>query len=188
MLHHLNSFQFIFIKTKPNIYTSTGFLGGVSGKELACQCRRHKRGGSLPSLGKIPWRRAWWPSSILAWRISWFCSQPRLKWLSMHTLLHMHTLCCLHFFILVAKLDILVVSQKKKSRKFLEKNSDFFFFLTAGNTKVPSCKNEWWTHWIDYIQSRFKILKFWSHCLYSNLWASPNVPGHLFMQLSLIKH
>ena len=41
-----------------------GFLGGMSGKELACQCRRHKRPGSDPWVGKIPWRRAWQPPPV----------------------------------------------------------------------------------------------------------------------------
>ena len=34
-------------------------LGGASGKEPTCQCRRCKRSGFDPSVGKIPWRRAW---------------------------------------------------------------------------------------------------------------------------------
>ena len=49
-----------------------GFPGSASGKEPACQCRRHKRCQFNPWVGKIPWRRAWQPtSSILAWRIPW---------------------------------------------------------------------------------------------------------------------
>ena len=36
-----------------------GFPGGTKGKEPACQCRRHKRLGFNPCVGKIPWRRAW---------------------------------------------------------------------------------------------------------------------------------
>ena len=35
------------------------FPGGASGKQHACQCRRHKRHGFDPWLRKIPWRRAW---------------------------------------------------------------------------------------------------------------------------------
>ena len=35
------------------------FLGGAHGKEPACQCRRHKRHGFDPWVGKIPWRRKW---------------------------------------------------------------------------------------------------------------------------------
>ena len=31
-----------------------GFPGGASGKELACQCRRHKRRGFDPWVGTIP--------------------------------------------------------------------------------------------------------------------------------------
>ena len=36
-----------------------GFLGGASGKEPTCQCRRCKRHKFNPLVGKIPWRRAW---------------------------------------------------------------------------------------------------------------------------------
>ena len=28
-------------------------------KELTCQCRRHKKHGFDPWVGKIPWRRKW---------------------------------------------------------------------------------------------------------------------------------
>ena len=41
-----------------------GFPGGVSGKELACQCRRCKRHGFDPWVGKISWRRAWQPTLV----------------------------------------------------------------------------------------------------------------------------
>ena len=39
-------------------HVKLGFPGGASGKEPGCQCRRHKRCGFNPWLGKIPWRRA----------------------------------------------------------------------------------------------------------------------------------
>ena len=39
-----------------------GFPGGTSGKDLTCQCRRHKRCRFNPWVGKIPWRRAWQPT------------------------------------------------------------------------------------------------------------------------------
>jgi len=38
--------------------------GGMSGKEPACQCRRPKRCGSNPWMGKILWRRAWQPTLV----------------------------------------------------------------------------------------------------------------------------
>ena len=38
--------------------------GGTSGKEPASQCRRHKRCGFDPWVGKIPWRRAWQPTPV----------------------------------------------------------------------------------------------------------------------------
>ena len=41
-----------------------GFPGGASGKEPACQCKRHKRLRFAPWVGKIPWKRAWQPSPV----------------------------------------------------------------------------------------------------------------------------
>ena len=35
------------------------FLGGTSGKEPTCQCRRHNRSWFDPWVGKVPWRKAW---------------------------------------------------------------------------------------------------------------------------------
>ena len=54
---------------------SLGFLGlfettqlygpsGASGKEPACQCRRHNRPGFNPWVAKIPWRRAQQPTPV----------------------------------------------------------------------------------------------------------------------------
>ena len=39
----------------------TGLPGGAAGKEPSCQCRRCKRWGFDPWVGKIPWSRAWQP-------------------------------------------------------------------------------------------------------------------------------
>ena len=39
-------------------------IGGTSGKEPACQCRRHKRCGFDCWVEKIPWRRAWKPTPV----------------------------------------------------------------------------------------------------------------------------
>ena len=41
-----------------------GFPGGASGKEPACQCRRHKKHGFDPWVGKIPWSRSWQPTLV----------------------------------------------------------------------------------------------------------------------------
>ena len=49
---------------KTPIWQSWGFPGGASGKEPACQRRRHKRRGFNPWDGKIPWRRAWQPTPV----------------------------------------------------------------------------------------------------------------------------
>ena len=49
---------------KLQIQVQEAFPGDTSGKELACQCRRHKRQEFDPGVGKIPWRRAWQPSLV----------------------------------------------------------------------------------------------------------------------------
>ena len=41
-----------------------GFPGGTSGKEPACQYRKHKRRGFDSWVGKIPWRRKWQPTLV----------------------------------------------------------------------------------------------------------------------------
>ena len=38
---------------------------GSSGYKPACRCRRRKRCGFEPWVGKIPWRRAWQPNPVL---------------------------------------------------------------------------------------------------------------------------
>ena len=47
-----------------------GFPGDASGKEPACQCRRHKRHGFDPWVRKIPWRRTWEPTPVFLLRES----------------------------------------------------------------------------------------------------------------------
>jgi len=42
----------------------SGFPGGASGKEPACQCRRHKIHGFNYWVRKIPWRTAWQPTPV----------------------------------------------------------------------------------------------------------------------------
>ena len=37
----------------------------LSGKESACQCRRHRRCRFSPWVGKIPWRKKWQPAPVL---------------------------------------------------------------------------------------------------------------------------
>jgi len=41
-----------------------GFLGGTSGREPACQCRRCKRQWFDPWVRKIPWRKSWQPTPV----------------------------------------------------------------------------------------------------------------------------
>ena len=41
-----------------------GLPGGASSKEPTCQCRKQKRRGFDPWVGKVPWRRAWQPTPV----------------------------------------------------------------------------------------------------------------------------
>ena len=47
---------------KHGFWSHLGFSGGTSGKDPTCQCRRSKRRGFNPWVGKIPWRRKWQPT------------------------------------------------------------------------------------------------------------------------------
>ena len=46
-----------FFGTQPSLWFN--YAGGASGKEPACQCKRHKRYNFSPWVGKISWRRTW---------------------------------------------------------------------------------------------------------------------------------
>ena len=59
-------------------FPPSGFPGGASGKESACQCRRHKRCGFDPWVRKIPCSRKWQPSPV-AWKIPW-TEEPGRLW------------------------------------------------------------------------------------------------------------
>ena len=62
-------FFFFFCSTSIN-YTKTTFekskiwIYWLSGKEPACQSRRHKRCEFNPWVGKIPWSRKWQPTPV----------------------------------------------------------------------------------------------------------------------------
>ena len=45
-------------------YLFYGFSWWLSSKESACQCRRHRRRGFHPWVGKLPWRRKWQPTPV----------------------------------------------------------------------------------------------------------------------------
>ena len=59
------SVPFGLISTFSRTPNAQGFRGGASGKELTCQCRRHKRCRFDPCVRKIPWRRAWQPTPVI---------------------------------------------------------------------------------------------------------------------------
>ena len=60
----LTHFSFRYLKPLNTWHFLSGFPGGASGKELACQCRRCKGCRIDPWAGKIPGRRAWQPAPV----------------------------------------------------------------------------------------------------------------------------
>ena len=56
--------MYIYVHIYAYVCICMGFPGDISGKEPACQCRRHKRKGFDPWVGKIPWRRKWKPTLV----------------------------------------------------------------------------------------------------------------------------
>ena len=76
------------------------FPGGSKGEEPACQCRRCKRCGFGPWVGKIPWRWAWQSNPVFlpgqshGWRrlvgySPWGCKELDTTEVTLHV--HMHT-------------------------------------------------------------------------------------------------
>ena len=53
-----------------NDLSSTWTPRRSSGKESACQCRRYKRPGFNPCVGKSPWRGKWQPTPVFLLRKS----------------------------------------------------------------------------------------------------------------------
>ena len=63
-----------------NIHTHIGLPRWLSGKESACQCRRYRRCGFDPWVGKSPWRRKWQPIPVfLPGKIPWTEEPGRLQ-------------------------------------------------------------------------------------------------------------
>ena len=58
-------FLSLFVKSNQfHNFSNDSYPGGASGKEPACQCRRHKRNGFNPWVRMSPWRRAWQPTPV----------------------------------------------------------------------------------------------------------------------------
>ena len=76
------------------------YMGFPGGKELTCQCRRHKRCRFGPWLGMIPWRRAWQHTPVFLpreshglWRVTVHRaakSRTQLKQRSMYAYIHIY--------------------------------------------------------------------------------------------------
>ena len=71
ILYTVTILQYCFKKKKKNTKNQQhiavlimGFPGGTSGKEPACHCRRHKKHGFDPWVGKLPWRKARQPTPV----------------------------------------------------------------------------------------------------------------------------
>ena len=100
---HKHTHIYIYIERERERDTYMGFPGSASGKEPACQCRKHKRHRLDPWIGKIPWRRAWQSTPVFLLqnpkdRGAWLAtvhrvakSQKWLKWLGTHAHTYIYT-------------------------------------------------------------------------------------------------
>ena len=105
-----------------------------SGKELDCQCRKHKRHKLDPWVGKIRWRRTWRPTLIFllenpmdreAWQVTVHRitkSQTWLKWIYVYICMYV----CMYIYIYFLKIQMLYL----KVDEFI--NCSNFFVNLAG--------------------------------------------------------
>ena len=63
-LCHEQSVSLVLAVLGGGLCSPESFPGGPSSKESDCQCRRCRRCGFDPWVGKIPWRRAWQPTPV----------------------------------------------------------------------------------------------------------------------------
>ena len=77
----------------------TGFPGGARGKQLACQCRRHRRQRFDPGIRKIPWRMKWQPTPVFL--PGKFHGERRAWWATVHRVAKRHDWACTHNSLLV---------------------------------------------------------------------------------------
>ena len=83
-----------FVLSEHAAHQARLLLSTFYGKEPACQCRRHKRQGFDPWVGKIPWRRQWQPTPAFLLenpldRGAWWAAVPEVT--QSHTQLSAHT-------------------------------------------------------------------------------------------------
>jgi len=66
-----------------------GFPGGTTGKELTCQCRRHKRHEFNSRVGKILWRRGRQSTPVfLPGEFPWIEEPGRLQSIGLQRVVH----------------------------------------------------------------------------------------------------
>ena len=83
----------LFIKV--HLSTYMGFLGGASGEELACQCRRPKRYWFDPWVGNISWRK-------FTGEIPWTEEPGRLQFIWLQRVRHDQSdLACTHIHLYI---------------------------------------------------------------------------------------
>ena len=66
-IYVFNLFILVVLGLSCGMWDHTSYLQYVncaSGKESACQCKRHKRHGFNTWVGKIPWNKAWPPTLV----------------------------------------------------------------------------------------------------------------------------
>ena len=107
-----------------------GLPGGASHKEPTYLCRRHKRHGFDPWVGKMSWRKAWQPTQYSCLenpmdRGAWWAIVHRVakswtwhNWLSMHTHTHTHIRICIYVHThIINSLSVYTHAHRERKRK-----------------------------------------------------------------------
>ena len=94
----------------------SGFPKWLSGKESACQFRRHRKRRFNPWVGKTPWKSKWPAhSSLFAWKISWTEEPDRLQFMGSqrvgHNLATKPYVCISESTLLYARNEYNIVNQ-----------------------------------------------------------------------------
>ena len=186
-----------------------GFPGGASSKEPTCQCRRHKRLGFDPYVGKIPWRRALQRTPVFlpgqSHRSAWWATvhrvaknRTRLKWLSTHANVLLKCPCYYNFFHL--EYFFHPFSPSCYPQKFNPWNTAPVQFLPCSLPYHPQCESSLCSRFLEPISAAHRALVLtlrvaqvsgpspciWQYFLLSTLVKGP-VPGTEVETLSQVQ-
>ena len=127
------------------MYVCMGFSRWLSGTELTCQCRRCKRHGFYPWVGKISWSRKWQPTPVLLpgkfhgqrSLVGYYPCCHKKSDMTEHTHTHTHTCVCVCVCILTFSLFI-------TKNVYVIKHDLYVPYLDLSPWPVPTDTSNWY--------------------------------------------